>query len=127
MRSFNQRLLGALGLSTDATCAMAKQVVSRAMSQIKVAILVPCLFTTLLPACSRFEPSPREFILVGQRPAKALESGNTLPTAKYLCDLEARQKSIGSLAAIFSRVGGRGSADEVFIACMKKRGYEPVQ
>jgi hypothetical protein len=97
-----------------------------AMSKIKVAVLASCLLATLLPGCSHYEPPAQELVLVGQRPAKAIESNNTLSAATAFCKLETQRKGIKSIAGIFSRLR-HGSADEDFIACMKDRGYEVAQ
>jgi hypothetical protein len=86
-------------------------------------MLVACLLGALAFACSHAEPTPKDFILVDQRPAKAEEAGNTLEEAERLCKEETKKKGIGSVVAIFSRFR-KGSADEDCIACMKRRGYE---
>jgi hypothetical protein len=96
------------------------------MWKVQVAIFAACLLGTLLPGCSRFEPTPRDFTLVGQRPAKAQEAGNTLAAATAFCKLDTRGKGLASVAAIFSRFRP-GKVDEDYIACMKERGYEVVQ
>ena len=41
-----------------------------------------CLLGTLVSACSLAEPTPKNFTLVDQRPAKAEEAGNTLQAAE---------------------------------------------
>lgn len=97
-----------------------------AMSNIKVAVLASCLLATLLPGCSHYEPPAQEFVLVGQRQDKAIESNNTLPIATSVCKLETQNKGIKSITSIFSRLR-HGSADKDFIACMKNRGYEVAQ
>jgi hypothetical protein len=96
------------------------------MSNIKVAVLAFCLLATLLPGCSHYEPSAQEFVLVGQRPEKAIDAKNTLPAATAFCKLETQRKGIKSIAGIFSRLR-HGSAEKDFIACMKGRGYEVAQ
>ena len=90
------------------------------------AVLGVCLLGALLQGCSLSEPSTRDFTQVGQRPAKALESGNTLEAAELACKEETKNKGIASITAIFSRFR-KGSADEDYIACMKKRGFEVQQ
>lgn len=85
-------------------------------------MVVACLLGTLASACS-YEPTPKNFTLVDQRPAKAEESGNTLEAAARSCKAETKRKGIISVVAIFSRFR-KGSADEDYIACMKRRGYE---
>jgi hypothetical protein len=90
------------------------------------AVLGFCVLGALLQGCSLSEPSSRDFAQVGQRPAKALETGNTLQAAETACKDEAKTKGIASITAIFSRFR-KGSADEDYIACMKRRGFEPQQ
>jgi hypothetical protein len=94
-----------------------------AMSRVRPALLVACLLGTLASACSHAEPTPKDFIRVDQRPAKAEEAGNTLEKAELACKEQTKQKAIGSVVAIFSRFR-QGSADEDYVACMKRRGYE---
>jgi len=84
---------------------------------------VAFLLGTLASACSHAEPTPKDFTLVDQRPAKAEETGNTLEKAELACKGETKRKGITSVVAIFSRFR-KGSADEDYIACMKARGYE---
>ena len=96
------------------------------MSKIKVAVLAICLLATLLPGCSHYEPPAQEFVLVDQRPAKAIDEKNTVSEATAFCKLETQRKGIKSIAGIFSRLR-HGSAEEDFIACMKGRGYEVAQ
>jgi hypothetical protein len=86
-------------------------------------VLAGCLCMALLPACSRSEQLPRNFVQVAQRPAKAEESGNTLEAATEACQAETERKGISSVTAIFSRFR-KGKAEEDFIACMKERGFE---
>jgi hypothetical protein len=85
-----------------------------------------CLLGTLVSACSLAEPTPKNFTLVDQRPAKAEEAGNTLQAAETACKDETRAKGIKSVVNIFSRLR-QGSADEDYVACMKRRGYEVKQ
>ena len=93
------------------------------MSRVRPAVLVACLLGTLASACSQAEPTPKNFTLVDQRPAKAQETGNTLEAAEQACKEETRSKGIKSVIAIFSRLR-KGSADEDYIACMKARGFD---
>ena len=93
------------------------------MSRVRPAVLVACLLGTLASACSLVEPTPKDFTLVDQRPAKAEETGNTLEAAELACKAETTRKGIASVVAIFSHFR-KGSADEDYIACMKARGYE---
>ena len=93
------------------------------MSRVRPAVLVACLLGTLASACSHAAPTPKDFTLVDQRPAKAEEAGNTLEKAELACKEETKRKGITSVVAIFSRFR-KGSADEHYIACMKARGYE---
>jgi hypothetical protein len=92
------------------------------MSRVQVAVLAACLFGPLLSGCSHAEPAPRDFTLVDQRPAKAQESGNTLEAAETACKAETEHKGMANVLGIFSRFR-KGSADEDYVACMKKRGY----
>jgi hypothetical protein len=94
-----------------------------AMTRVKLAMLAACLFGTLASGCSQTEPTPRDFTLVGQRPAKAEEAGNTLEAAQVACKTETKRKGIASVAAIFSRFR-KGATDEAYVACMKARGFE---
>ena len=96
------------------------------MSRVKVAVLAACLLGALLAGCGHSEPAPRDFTLVDQRPAKALEAGNTLDVAEKACKLETETKGMSNVLAIFSRFRP-GSADKDYIACMKRRGYEVKQ
>jgi hypothetical protein len=93
------------------------------MSGVRPAVLVACLLGTVASACSHAEPTPKDFVLVDQRPAKAEEADNTLEAAELTCKAKTKEKSIGSVVAIFSRLR-KGSADEDYVACMKARGYE---
>jgi hypothetical protein len=95
------------------------------MSKLRVAVLAVCLCGTLLQACSHAEPTPRNFVLVDQRPAKAAEAGNTLEAATAVCKGETDVKGIRSVFGIFRRFRHE-TVDEDFIACMKRRGYEPA-
>jgi hypothetical protein len=96
------------------------------MSRVKVAVLAACLLGPLLGSCAGSEPTPRDFTLVDQRPAKAEEAGNTLDAAEKACKEETATKGISNMLAIFSRFRP-GSADKDYIACMKRRGYEVKQ
>ena len=96
------------------------------MSRVRSAVLAMCLLGTLVSACSLAEPTPKNFTLVDQRPAKAEEAGNTLQAAETACKDEARTKGIKSVVNIFARLR-QGSADEDYVACMKRRGYEVKQ
>jgi hypothetical protein len=96
------------------------------MSRVGPAVLAACLLGALLSACSLAEPKPKDFTLVDQRPAKAEEAGNTLEAAELACKEETKQKGIKSVVNIFSRLR-KGSADEDYAACMKRRGYEAKQ
>ena len=93
------------------------------MSRVKLALLAACLLGTLASGCSHSEPTPRDFTLVDQRPAKAEEAGNTLEKSELACKEETKRKGIASVVAIFSHFR-KGSSDEDYIACMKARGYE---
>ena len=96
------------------------------MSRVRPAVLAMCLLGALASACSLAQPKPKDFTLVDQRPAKAEEAGNTLQAAELACKEETKQKGIKSVVNIFSRLR-KGSADEDFVACMKRRGYEVSQ
>lgn len=96
------------------------------MSRVRSAVLAMCLLGTLISACSLAEPTPKNFTLVDQRPAKAEEAGNTLQAAETACKDETRTKGIKSVVNIFARLR-QGSADEDYVACMKRRGYEVKQ
>jgi hypothetical protein len=96
------------------------------MSRVKGTVLAACLLGPLLAGCGHSEPAPRDFTLVDQRPAKALEAGNTLDAAEKACKLDAETKGMSNVLAIFSRFRP-GSADKDYIACMKRRGYEVKQ
>jgi hypothetical protein len=98
----------------------------RAMSRVGPAVLAVCLLGMLASACSLAEPTPKDFTLVDQRPEKAKESGNTLAKAELKCKEEIKKKGIASVVNIFSRLR-QGSADEDYIDCMKRRGYEVTQ
>ena len=93
------------------------------MSRVRSAVLAACLLGTLVSACSLAEPTPKNFTLVDQRPAKAEETGDTLQAAQLACKEETKRKGITSVVTIFSRFR-KGSADEDYVACMKGRGYE---
>jgi hypothetical protein len=93
------------------------------MARVKPVVLAACLLGTLASGCSLTAPAPKDFTLVDQRPAKAEESGNTLQAAELACKEETKIKGVASVAAIFSRLR-KGAADEDYVACMKKRGYE---
>lgn len=93
------------------------------MPKLGLALLVVCLLAPLGAACSQLEPKPRDFTLATQRPAKAEEAGNTLEAAELACKEETKRKGIASVVSIFSRLR-KGGADEDYIACMQRRGYE---
>ena len=81
---------------------------------------------TVLSGCSLTQPTrEHSFVLVGQSPAKALESENTLEAAKEACNQEAHVTGMRSVTDILSNFR-RGKADERFLACMKARNYEPT-
>jgi hypothetical protein len=94
-------------------------------SRVKAAALAACLLATWLTGCAS-EPAPRGFTLVGQRPAKAVEAGNTVEAAEAACKEDIKTKGMANMLAIFSRFRP-GSADKAYIACMKTRGYEVKQ
>ena len=96
------------------------------MSKVTRAALAACLLGAWLMGCSHTEPAPRDFTLVGQRPDKAQEAGNTLPAAEAACKQDTKTKGMANMLAIFSRFRP-GSADKDYIACMKARGYEVTQ
>lgn len=96
------------------------------MSNARRAVLVYCLLGALLQGCSLSEPSTHDFTQVNQRLAKAQEAGNTLEQAELACKAETKTKGIASITAIFSRFR-KGSADEDYVACMKRRGFEVQQ
>jgi hypothetical protein len=96
------------------------------MSRVGAAVLVICLVGALASACSLADPAPKNFTMVDQRPAKAEEAGNTLQAAELACKEETRKKGIKSVVNIFSRLRA-GAADEDYVACMKRRGYEVSQ
>jgi hypothetical protein len=83
-----------------------------------------CLLGASLTGCA--EPAPHDFTLVGQRPAKAQEAGNTLQNAESVCKEDTKRKGMANILAIFSRFR-QGAADKDYIACMKARGYEVTQ
>lgn len=93
------------------------------MSRIRGACIAACVLALFLSGCSRPELPARDFVLAGQRPEKAVEQGNTLAAAKLACDAETKTKGIASVVNIFSRFR-KGAAEEDYIACMKRRGYE---
>ena len=95
------------------------------MLRLKRVVLVIFLLAATVSGCSRAEPTPRDFILMGQRPAKAEETGNTLKAARAACKAETESKGISNVAAVVSRLRP-GKVDEDYIACMKARGYEPA-
>jgi hypothetical protein len=92
------------------------------MSTARAALLVGCLCAAMLPACSRTESLPRNFVQIEQRPAKAEEAGNTLEAATEACEKETDRKGISSITAVFKRFR-KGKAEEDFIACMRERGF----
>jgi hypothetical protein len=92
------------------------------MRRIRPALLAACLLGALAGGCS-LTPSAKNFTLVDQRPAKAEEAGNTLEKAEAACQEETKQKGIKSVVNIFSRFR-KGAADEDYVACMQRRGYE---
>ena len=96
------------------------------MSRVRSAVLAVCLLGTVVSACSLAEPKDKNFTLVDQRSAKAEEAGNTLEAAQRGCKDETKKKGIKSVVNIFSRLR-QGSADEDYVACMKRRGYEVKQ
>jgi hypothetical protein len=96
------------------------------MSRVKLAIVAASMLGPFLGACAGSEPTPRDFTLVNQRPAKAEEAGNTLEAAETACKAETKKKGISNVLAIFSRFR-KGAADEDYVACMKARGYEVKQ
>ncbi len=81
------------------------------------------LLAAALQGCSLAEPAPRSFTQIEQRPAKAAETGNTLQQAEAACKAETEAKGIATITAIFSHFR-KGTADEDYIACMKRRGFE---
>jgi len=93
------------------------------MSMMRPAVLALCLLGAVASACSLIEPKPKNFTLVDQRPAKAEEAGNTLEAAEAACKAETKRKGVASVVGIFSRLR-RGAADEDYIACMQRRGYD---
>ena len=96
------------------------------MTRVTGAALAACLLGACLTGCSYTEPAPRDFTLVGERPAKAQEAGNALPAAEAACKQDTKTKGMANMLAIFSRFRP-GSADKDYIACMKARGYEVTQ
>jgi len=96
------------------------------MSRVTSAALAACLLAAWLTGCSYTEPAPRDFTLVGQRPAKAQEADNMLQAAEAACKQDTKTKGMANMLAIFSRFRP-GSADKDYIACMKARGYEVTQ
>jgi hypothetical protein len=91
------------------------------MSKVNLLPLAACLAALASSGCSLSEPAPRDFTLVGQRPGKAQESGNSLEAADIACKEETSKKGVASVVGIFSRLR-KGAADEDYIACMKARG-----
>ena len=90
------------------------------MLNFKIVVLIAGLLA--LSSCSPPEPAPQKFTLVGQRPAKAEESENTLEQATEACKQEAQVKTLGSVVGVFSYL--RRGMDKEFVTCMKERGYE---
>jgi hypothetical protein len=89
--------------------------------------LLVAYFAALLGfGCSQTQPTPRDFTLVDQRPAKALETHNTLAEAETACKQQTETQGMKSIKAIFSHLR-KGAADADYIACMKERGYEVKQ
>jgi hypothetical protein len=88
-----------------------------------LALLAACLLAAIASACSWVEPKPQDFTLAAQRQAKAEETGNTLEAAEDACKAETKRRGIASLVGIVSRLR-TGAADEDYIACMQRRGYE---
>jgi hypothetical protein len=93
-----------------------------AISMVQMTALA-CLIGAGVSGCSRSEPAPRDFTLSDQRTVKAKGSGTTLEQAEEACKQETKQKGIGSILGIMSRLR-KGSVDEDYIACMRARGYE---
>jgi hypothetical protein len=93
------------------------------MARVAVAGLLAGVLSIALAGCSRPELPNNDFVLTGERPAKAAEAGNTAEAAKLACEAEIKKKGISSVVNIFSRFR-RGSAEEDYVACMKRRGYE---
>jgi hypothetical protein len=96
------------------------------MSKVNLLPLAACLAALASSGCSMSETAPRDFTLVGQRPVKAEESGNSLEAAEKACTEETKKKGIASVLGIVSRLR-KGASDEDYIACMKARGYEVEQ
>ena len=93
------------------------------MSRAKLSACALCLTAIAASGCSQSQPATRDFTLVNQREAKAVETGNTLEAADLACKAETKRKGFASVLGIVSRLR-KGSADEDYIACMKARGYE---
>jgi hypothetical protein len=93
------------------------------MPRMRPVLFAACLLAALAQGCSLAEPRPRDFTLTGQRQAKAAETGNTLAAAELACKEETKRRGIASVVGIFSRLR-KGSADDDYIACMQRRGFE---
>ncbi len=90
------------------------------MARVAVVVLLAGVLSIAFAGCSRPELPNNDFVLTGERPAKAAEAGNA---AKLACEAEIKKKGISSVVNIFSRFR-RGSVEEDYVACMKRRGYE---
>ena len=95
------------------------------MTRVKNAALAAFLLGAPVLGCAS-DPAPHDFTLVGQRPAKAQEAGNTIDAAEAACKQDTKTKGMANMLAIFSRLRP-GSADKDYIACMKARGFEVKQ
>ena len=73
------------------------------MARIAVAALVAGVLSIAFAGCSRPLPN-NDFVLTGERPAKAAEAGNTAEAAKLACEAEIKKKGISSVVNIFSRL-----------------------
>ncbi|HXG79585.1 MAG TPA: hypothetical protein VNJ31_09640 [Methyloceanibacter sp.] len=91
------------------------------------AILAVGLSALLAQACSQIEPSPKAFTQVAHVSSKAEDKAQdpakTLQTAEEECKEETKKKGIKSIAAIFSRLRP-GAADQDYVECMRRRGFE---
>jgi hypothetical protein len=90
-----------------------------------VALIVTLL---LLAGCSHPDLPPAETATATATATPAAASGDKPDAKAYeaaskACKEETEKKGFASIVGIFSRLR-RGSAEEQFAACMKKKGYE---
>jgi hypothetical protein len=86
-----------------------------------VALIVALL---LLAGCSHPDLPPAETATATPATASGSKAdAKAYETASKACKEETEKKGFASVLGIFSRLR-RGSAEEQFAACMKKKGYE---